>query len=93
MHLERYTDKTITAPDALLSELQDISRQGFALDDCEYFEGMVAIAVPILDPTGRYCAAVAFHAPEQRISVETALTKVEILQRTSQQLTSTIFGD
>ncbi|MEM6409578.1 MAG: IclR family transcriptional regulator [Pseudomonadota bacterium] len=93
MHLEQHTPSTITDPDLLLAELQDIAKRGFALDNCEFYEGMVAVAVPVMDPTGRYCAAVAFHAPEQRISAEMALTKVDTLQRTSHQLTATIFGD
>ncbi len=92
MHLERHTESTITDPDTFLDELQDIARQGYALDRCEYFEGMVAVAVPILDPTGRYCASVAFHAPEQRISIELAETKVGVLQATSRKLTETIFS-
>lgn len=92
MHLERHTEATITEPDNLLAELQDISRQGYAVDRCEFYDGMVAVAVPVLDPNGRYCASVAFHAPDQRLSIETALSKVDVLQSTSKKLTETIFS-
>jgi len=92
MHLERHTDTTITSPDALLAELQEISRQGFALDNAEYFDSMIAAAVPVFDPAGRYCASVAFHAPEQRVTLDVARSKVEALQNTSRLLTETIFS-
>ncbi len=92
MHLERHTDTTITDPDDLLAELHEIAKQGYAVDRSEFYDGMVAMAVPVLDPTGRYCASVAFHAPEQRLSVETAMTKVDDLVATSKKLTDTIFS-
>ncbi|MEM9584291.1 MAG: IclR family transcriptional regulator [Pseudomonadota bacterium] len=92
MHLEKHTEATIIDPDDLLAELQDISRQGYAVDRCEFYDGMTAIAVPVLDPTGRYCASVAFHAPEQRVSIEDAVTRVDVLLSTSKKLTDTIFS-
>jgi DNA-binding IclR family transcriptional regulator len=92
MHLERHTARTITSPDALLAELQEISRRGFALDNAEYFDSMIAASVPVFDPAGRYCASVAFHAPEQRVTLDVAQSKVEMLQKTSRLLTETIFS-
>lgn len=92
MHLEKHTDATIINPDALLSELHDIARQGYAVDRCEFYDGMVAAAVPVLDPTGRYCASLAFHAPEQRVSLEDAMNNVGVLTATSKKLTETIFS-
>lgn len=92
MRLEKHTETTITSPDALLAELQEISRQGFALDNAEYFDSMIAASVPVFDPAGRYCASVAFHAPEQRVTVDIARSKVPMLQETSRKLTQTIFS-
>ena len=40
---------------------------------------MVAVAVPVRDPTGRYIASVAFHAPRQRLSMEAALERRGVL--------------
>lgn len=92
MHLEQKTDNTITDPDALLRELAEIAKQGYALDREEFLAGMTAMAVPVLDNAGRYCASVAFHGPEQRMPVATAVDKLDIMQAASAKLSDTIFG-
>lgn len=92
MHLEKKTENTITDPDALLRELAEIAKRGYAMDREEFLEGMVAIAVPVLDTAGRYCASVAFHGPKLRISEEEAVLKTNIMVEASQKLTETIFG-
>jgi DNA-binding IclR family transcriptional regulator len=50
-----------------LTELETIKKQGHALDNEEFFEGMVALAVPIYNPQGRYHASVAFHGPTLKL--------------------------
>ncbi|MEM5470880.1 IclR family transcriptional regulator [Hoeflea sp. AS60] len=69
--LERKTPRTITDPDALLKELAGVSRDGFAIDNEEFMEGMVAIAVPVMDEAGRFLAAIACHGPNVRLSLDT----------------------
>ena len=39
----------------------------------EFVNGMVAIAVPIMDEKGKLIATVAVHAPTQRMSLEDAI--------------------
>jgi DNA-binding IclR family transcriptional regulator len=46
-----------------LSELKQVAKNGYALDREEFFTGMVAVAVPILDERSRYVASLAFHGP------------------------------
>lgn len=71
--LARWTPKTITDPDDLLDELSTISRRGFATDNEEFMDGMVAIAVPVMDRDGRFLAAIACHGPTVRLKQETLL--------------------
>lgn len=92
MHLERKTPNTIVDPDALLEELAIIAKQGYALDNEEFLEGMVAIAVPVLDNARRYNASIAFHGPIQRISAQQAIEQRETMFSASRKLTDTIFG-
>lgn len=47
--LTRYTPNTITDPAQMTEELASIRERGFAIDDCERFESLRAIAVPVLD--------------------------------------------
>jgi len=55
--LPRYTAKTITEPDALLREIEQVRRQGWALVDQELEQGLRSVAVPILDCVGSPIAA------------------------------------
>lgn len=89
--LEPMTPKTHTNPDTLLAELKEIAKIGYSLDREEFIEGMVAIAVPVTDAHGRFVAAVAFHGPTQRISVEDAIARKEVLQKAAIKLRDAIF--
>ena len=91
MRLERMTKNTITDPDRLLDELHEISRRGYALDDEEFMEGMVAIAVPVRDRNNRYFASLAFHGPLQRITTEKAVTKFGVIQDAAKRLEGVLF--
>ncbi len=92
LHLEKLTKNTHDNTESLLLELDKISKQGFALDNEEFVAGMVAIAVPVKDENNRYCAALAFHGPIQRLSVETAKENVDLLTNAAQRLSNTIFS-
>ncbi len=90
LELTAATSNTISTPDALLTELNAIARRGYALDNEEFIEGMVAIAVPIRDPQGRYLASIGVHGPIQRFSLETADGIAPIMHRASERLTDVL---
>lgn len=83
---------TITQLDALMQELELVSRQGYALDNEEFMDGMVAAAVPIEDLSGNFCAALTFHAPCQRMSVSAVREHVVVLKEAAQNLTELSFS-
>ena len=70
MPLERFTEKTLTDPEALLAELRQIRRQGFALDRGERDEGVWCVAAPIRNYEGKVVAAVSVSAPAARMGEE-----------------------
>jgi DNA-binding IclR family transcriptional regulator len=57
------TSNTITAPEALERELERVERQGYAMDDCEIFDNLRCVAVPIHDWDGRVIASLSTSAP------------------------------
>lgn len=57
--LERFTDSTITDPDALRTELGKIRKQGYALSNGERDEGVRGIAAPIFGADGRIVAGIS----------------------------------
>ncbi|MGH1576782.1 IclR family transcriptional regulator [Planktotalea sp.] len=68
--LEALTKKTITNPDELRQELSEIRARGHSQDNEEFMPSMTAVAVPVMDSTGRLLATLSAHAPDQRHSVE-----------------------
>ena len=53
------TAHTIVAPDALESALAEVEHRHFAIDNCEMFDDLRCVAVPIHDPAGRVVAALS----------------------------------
>ncbi len=92
LDLTKMTQRTHTTPDTLLKELRDIRKRGYALDEEEFFDGMVAIAVPIYDPADRFLAALAFHGPTQRISIEGALERLPLLTDAANRIQKVLFA-
>jgi DNA-binding IclR family transcriptional regulator len=92
MSLKRMTANTITNPQTLMAELQQIARQGYALDNEEFMDGMVATAVPVRDPNGRFVAALAFHGPVQRISIDHAIARAEDVRAAAERLGEVLFS-
>lgn len=91
MTLDRHTDRTHVAPEALLEEVTQIARQGYAIDDEELMEGMVALSVPVRNSSGRYVASLAFHGPVLRISKDSLLDHLELLLEASADLRELLF--
>ncbi len=92
LNLSPMTDVTHTDPETLLAELKHIAKVGYALDREEFIDGMVAIAVPVTDVHGRFVAAIAFHGPTQRVAIEDAVARKDILQSAAIKLREAIFA-
>ncbi|RLJ60092.1 IclR family transcriptional regulator [Litoreibacter meonggei] len=90
--LSEHTMKTHTSPEALMSELKLIAKQGYAEDDEEFLDDMVAVAVPIRDMSGRYVASLAVHGPTQRMSLANARDMLPSLQSAAQKLRDALFA-
>ncbi len=92
LKMDKLTPATLTDPSDLLEDLSRIAKRGYSLDDQEFLEGMVAIAVPIRDDKGRFAAALAFHGPTQRISIEDAIARKSILVDAALRLRDALFS-
>lgn len=86
LHLERYTAATITDPDDLLKELGRIRAAGFAWDNEEFLEGLIAVAVPVRNSLDQFCAALTVHGPTRRMSLEDAKTRLPALRRAASKI-------
>jgi DNA-binding IclR family transcriptional regulator len=61
--LEAFTDATITNPETLLTELDQVRAQGYAIDDEEISRGLTCIGAPIFGLNGNVIAAMSLTAP------------------------------
>lgn len=77
--LNKLTENTLVDKEKLLDELALVRKRGYALDNEEFMDGMIAMAVPVRDSDRRYVGALAFHGPIQRVALEDAISKKDIL--------------
>ena len=92
LKLESFTEKTHISADTLHPELDEIKKRGYAMDDEELYDDMLAIAVPVFDDAQRYCAALAVHGPKSRFGKDKALSVMENLKAASEKISHIMFG-
>jgi len=68
--LEKFTPKTITDPDELEADLEQIRRQGYAVSFEEREAGNYSVVVPILGNGGKILASLSICGPIFRFSDE-----------------------
>lgn len=84
--LKRYTDATITDPERLQEELEQIRREQLGHDSGEFIEGLVALAAPVFDSNGRMIAAISVNGPAARLRLDRKERYVDVLRRAAASL-------
>ena len=74
--LQALTRHTLTDLDTLLSKIQQVRRQGWSLVNQELEEGLLSLAAPINDHTGRTIAALNISGQANRTSAKVAQEKL-----------------
>jgi DNA-binding IclR family transcriptional regulator len=69
-NLPRYTDKTVIDPKLLLEQLKEISAAGYAVEQGEFMEEVISVAVPIHDYTRTLVGSLAITGPAHRLTGE-----------------------
>ena len=88
--LKRFTARTITSIDALERELRKIRAAGIGTDSGEFLDGSVCLAVPVNDPHGRLCAAVAVHGPAPRMTLKKGYEFLPAMRRAATEVAATL---
>ena len=86
--LRRFTANTLVSQSALLDELNLTAERGFATDNEEYIDGMVALAVPVRNSAGRLYATLSFHAPCMRVPFTAVQDFLSPIQAASRELSA-----
>ena len=86
--LDAKTDRTITDPGQLITEIQTVQENGYSIDNQELFDGMIAVAVPITDSTGRFYSSLAIQAPVFRFTPDDAKNHLPLLLEAAADLST-----
>lgn len=90
--LPGFTPKTIVEPEQLFSELAEIRRRGWALDDEERNLGMRCVAAAIYNEFGEAVAGVSISGPAVRIPDERVGELGPQVKRAAAEITESIGG-
>ncbi len=92
LDLKSITKNTITDTKTLLDAVETIRKDQISIDNEEYIDGIIAIAVPITDKQRRFYNSVALQAPVFRMSLESARKYIPLLREAAKKL-STLADD
>jgi DNA-binding IclR family transcriptional regulator len=87
--LARYTSRTLVDTAALAAELDRIAASDISVDNGEFIDGVVCVAVPVITGTGRVLGGIAVSAPEARISLDQARGFVDTMRAAAERLAAT----
>jgi len=90
LKLDARSPNTMTDVDALERQLQIIAADDVSTDDEEFIPGMVAVAVPVRDKSGRLIATLASHGPVVRMSLQRAMTWIPRLRAAASDIADTL---
>jgi len=91
VELTSMTSKTITNPQRLRRELQEVRRSGIAFDDGEFNAEVRCAAMPVCDFSGQVVGAIGISGPVWRLSIQALENKARILDAAAKRL-SDAFG-
>jgi DNA-binding IclR family transcriptional regulator len=83
LDFERFTDRTITTPEALLAEVERSVRRGWAQDHEEHETFMNCVGAPVHGPDGRVVAAISISVPNVVLPYEGVVELLPALQATA----------
>lgn len=84
--IEACTKNSITDPDRIRSELSKIRKQGYAMEDEEFQEGLFCISAPIRGFKGRVLAAISTTIPKYRLEKDNVPAIIKDLIITSNNI-------
>jgi len=90
LRFQKFTNNTITNAGALREEIDAIRSAGFSTNREEYNLGLIGVAIPIRRRDKSVAATLSIHAPSFRMSLDTALGHLPLLQQTAAEIASEI---
>jgi DNA-binding IclR family transcriptional regulator len=79
VHFQKFTERSITDFATLYEVIQEVRVKGFGVDNGEYTPGVVCVAVPVRDHSGRVVSAMSVSVPEVRSTAASRRVASEVL--------------
>jgi IclR family acetate operon transcriptional repressor len=90
--LPRFTESTLVDPQALLADLAQARRRGWAVDDQEKADGMRCAGAPVFNEHGEVIGALSVSGPTVRITHERLGELGPMVKRAALELTDRVGG-
>jgi DNA-binding IclR family transcriptional regulator len=91
-HLTRFSERTITNPEILKAQLEEIRANGYAIDDGEHEEQILCLAVPLFARNHQVVGAVSITAVSFRVNMEKLISWWPDLRRVAELLNNDLTG-
>ncbi len=85
-----FTERTITAPEALLEEYARIRKQGYSYSDREMNNETVGIGAPVYDPSGKVWAAISVGVPYMRMDEAKKARYIYLVKETARDMSENL---
>jgi len=85
-----YTEKTISNKFEFEKELRKIKKQSYAIDDQEFEQGLICVAVPVFNQKNELVAALSAAGPSVRFKKDSLLDYVSILTKGAKAIQNNI---
>jgi IclR family transcriptional regulator, KDG regulon repressor len=86
--LTAVTPKSITEPDVLKKDIDEVRRSGIAFDDGEFNPEVRCVGVPVKDFTGQVIGAIGISGPIWRLSFQSLQGRAAIVQAAARRLSA-----
>lgn len=83
-----HTPRTITSMEHLQVELKTVRKNGYAVDEQEFFEGVRCLAAPVFDGDNYCVAAIGITASTMRFTLDRIHENARIIKEASRKLSS-----
>ncbi|MET0191942.1 MAG: IclR family transcriptional regulator [Hyphomicrobiaceae bacterium] len=90
--MTKFTERTIVDPQALLAELAQVRKRGWAIDDQERSTGMRCVGAPVFNEHGEVVGALSVSGPTVRVTEERLGELGPMVKRAAADLTERIGG-
>lgn len=88
MEFKRFNERTITSRERYLEELENVFRQGFAMDNEEELSGVICIGAPVFNFRGYPCGAIWISGPKDRLSEKVIEEDAALIKETAARISA-----